>query len=331
MIRYVQYWLFFFGLWLSSYSYAHEVRPAFLQLTEHEGGRIEALWKQPASGDLAIRLKPRLSSGWLDGAPDSVFTAPAFVIKRWQFEKPGQSLQGQNLTIEGLENTITDVLVVVEQADGHSTQAVLKPQSPSLQIQGHEHMDMTVLSYFRLGVDHILTGIDHLMFVLGLLLLVKNRWLLVKTITAFTVAHSITLSCAALNLVKVYPPVVEAVIALSIVFLALELVRANRGRFGLSAEYQWLVAFTFGLLHGFGFAGALLDIGLPKDDVPLSLFLFNVGVEAGQLLFVLSVIALLYGLRRIPRLNPTWGRWLAPYAIGSFSTYWLIERLSVLV
>ncbi|MFZ4700701.1 MAG: HupE/UreJ family protein [Candidatus Methylumidiphilus sp.] len=318
------------GLLLSLTANAHEIRPAFLQISEQTNGHIEALWKQPAAGEVAVHLQPRLSSGWLDGSPDQIAAAPAFLIKRWHINQPGQGLEGQTLTIEGLENTITDVLVVIEQADGHSTQAILKPQYPSMTIPSHGGTDMTVLSYFRLGVEHILTGIDHLMFVLGLLLLVKDRVLLVKTITAFTVAHSITLSCAALNLVKVYPPVVEAVIALSIVFLALELVRANRGRFGLAARYPWLIAFSFGLLHGFGFAGALLEIGLPKNDVPLSLFLFNVGVEAGQLLFVLAVLLLIQGLRRLPSINPVWGRWVPPYAIGSFSAYWLIERLSIL-
>jgi hydrogenase/urease accessory protein HupE len=327
MSRLLLIWL---GLFLSLVANAHEIRPAFLQINELGNGQIEALWKQPAAGEVAVHLQPRLSSGWLDGSPDQIAAAPAFLIKRWHINQPGQGLEGQTLTIEGLENTITDALVVIEQADGHSTQAILKPQHPSLTIPSRGGTNMTVLSYFRLGVEHILTGIDHLMFVLGLLLLVENRLLLIKTITAFTVAHSITLSCAALNLVKVYPPVVEAVIALSIVFLALELVRANRGRFGLAARYPWLIAFSFGLLHGFGFAGALLDIGLPKDDVPLSLFLFNVGVEAGQLLFVLVVLLLIQGLRRLPAINPVWGRWVPPYAIGSFSTYWLIERLSIL-
>ena len=323
-------WLILLGLFLSLIANAHEIRPAFLQISEQADGHVEVLWKQPAAGEVAVHLQPHLSSGWLDGSPDQIAAAPAFLIKRWNINKPGQRLEGQTLTIEGLENTITDVLVVIEQADGHSTQAILKPQHPSMTIPTQNGKDMTVLSYFRLGVEHILTGIDHLMFVLGLLLLVENRLLLIKTITAFTVAHSITLSCAALNWVKVYPPVVEAVIALSIVFLALELVRANRGQFGLAARYPWLIAFSFGLLHGFGFAGALLDIGLPKDDVPLSLFLFNVGVEAGQLLFVLVVLLIIEGARRLPAINPVWGRWVPPYAIGSFSAYWLIERLSIL-
>jgi hydrogenase/urease accessory protein HupE len=311
---------------------AHEVRPAFLHITEDAQGHIEAVWKQPAVGELALHLQPKLSSGWLDGPPAEVAAAPAFVVKRWRLDKPGATLAGQTLRVDGLENTITDVLVIVEQADGHTTQEILKPQHPELIVPGQSAADFTVLAYFGLGVEHILTGVDHLIFVLGLLLLVQSRLRLVKTITAFTLAHSITLSAAALGWVRVSPPVVEAVIALSIVFLALELVRANRGRLGLSAQKPWLVAFSFGLLHGFGFAGALLEIGLPKDAVPLSLLLFNLGVEAGQLLFVLAVLLLLiFASRRLPRLNPAWGRWVPPYAIGSFSAYWLVERLSILL
>jgi hydrogenase/urease accessory protein HupE len=187
-----------------------------------------------------------------------------------------------------------------------------------------------VPAYLLLGIEHILTGFDHLSFVLGLLLLVRSRLTLVKTITAFTVAHSLTLAAAALKWVHVNPSVIEALVAFSIVFVALELVRAYRGHFGLTARYPWVIAFTFGLLHGFAFAGSLAQIGLPEHNIPLSLLLFNLGVEIGQLLFVGVVLIVIELLKRLPRPLPDWTSWIPPYAIGGLASFWVIERLHFL-
>ena len=308
---------------------AHEVRPAYLEITEVAGHRYDVLWKQPAMGEMAVRLVPQISTGWLDMAPSSVETGPGFVIKRWQgLQGATAGLEGQTLTIEGLERTITDVLVNIRFADGQQVQQILKPQSPSLILHSHHSGSLAVSAYLQLGIEHILTGFDHLLFVLGLLLLVEGRWRLVTTITAFTVAHSITLAATALGLAQVRPAVVESLVALSIVFLATELVHAWRGRRGLTVRYPWIIAFTFGLLHGFAFAGALADIGLPHGDIPLSLFLFNVGVEIGQLIFVAAALAAIWLLHRLPWRLPRWTRWLPPYAIGSCSTFWFIERMA---
>jgi hypothetical protein len=185
-----------------------------------------------------------------------------------------------------------------------------------------------VLGYLRLGVEHILFGIDHLLFVLGLILLVGGLGPLMKTITAFTLAHSITLGLATLGVVRIPQAPVEAVIALSIVFLAAELVRQGRGETGLTARRPWLVAFAFGLLHGLGFAGALSDVGLPPGDVPSALLLFNVGVEAGQLAFVVAALALVRAVQSLPA--PAWRRLegVSAYAIGSLAAFWVMQRIS---
>ena len=185
--------------------------------------------------------------------------------------------------------------------------------------------------YVVLGIEHILLGIDHLLFVLGLLLLVRGPWMLVKTVTAFTLAHSITLALATLGIVNVPARPVDAAIALSIAFLAAEILHARRGRLGLAARKPWLVAFVFGLLHGLGFAGALTQLGLPPGEVPLALLFFNVGVEIGQLLFVGLVLALIWALRELQVRWPRWAEPLPAYAIGTLAAFWFMERASGLL
>jgi hydrogenase/urease accessory protein HupE len=183
-------------------------------------------------------------------------------------------------------------------------------------------------AYLTLGVEHILTGIDHLLFVLALLLLTRGTWRLVKTVTAFTVAHSITLGLATLGIVHVPSKPVEAIIALSIVFVAAEIVQARRGHQGLAARVPWIVAFTFGLLHGFGFAGALSETGLPAGHIPVALLFFNLGVEAGQLLFVAAMLAVMACARHIQMVWPRWAGLVPPYAIGGLASFWVIQRVA---
>jgi hydrogenase/urease accessory protein HupE len=187
-----------------------------------------------------------------------------------------------------------------------------------------------VQTYTLLGIEHILTGIDHLLFVLALVILVKGTRRLLWTVTAFTIAHSITLALATLGVINVPGPPVEATIALSIVFVASEIIAQARGREGLAARKPWLVAFSFGLLHGLGFAGALAEVGLPQNAIPLALLFFNVGVEIGQLLFIAGVLAFAHLAKRVA------GGWVQPaavsvaaaYAIGGIASYWTIERIS---
>lgn len=307
---------------------AHEVRPAYLGITEGQDGRIDVLWKQPSIGLMAVALRPHIAGGLIERAPDTVENAENFEIRRWHGIDPGQSgLGDREVRIEGLERTITDTLVLVHLRSGEEEERVLTPAQPAFVINAHA--GAAVPAYLKLGIEHILTGIDHLLFVFGLLLLSTGWKQLLRTITAFTVAHSITLALTALKLVSVNPQLIEAMVAYSILFLAVELVRKQRGVSGLTQRQPWIVAFGFGLLHGAAFAGALKEIGLPQHNIPASLFLFNVGVEIGQLLFVALVWVLLRLVSRLrwPAATPRLAWTSASYAIGSFAMFWFLERL----
>jgi hydrogenase/urease accessory protein HupE len=311
---------------------AHEIRPAYLQITENDQHGFDVLWKQPALGSLALRLTPEVSNGLLDAPPTEESTTNTFVVRRWSNRpQTRDSFDGAVIRVAGLERTITDVLVTVSFASGQSIQTVLKPDTNSLTVQLQGAGKRAVPAYLILGIEHILTGFDHLSFVLGLLLLVRGRGRLLKTITAFTVAHSITLAAAALGYVHVSPPVIESLVALSIVFVAVELVRAYRGHDGLTVREPWLIAFVFGLLHGFAFAGSLADIGLPAHNIPGALVLFNLGVEIGQLLFVAAVLGLIHWARRFRWQLDVPARWATAYGIGALASYWMIERIHVLI
>ena len=212
-------------------------------------------------------------------------------------------------------------------ADGSTWIQRLTPQQPTTVIPVQPGTLEVAGTYLGFGIEHILTGIDHLLFVLALMLLTTGTWRLLKTVTAFTVAHSITLALATLGLVHVPSKPVEAVIALSIVYVAAEILHARRGRIGLAARMPWIVAFTFGLLHGFGFAGALSEVGLPAGQIPVALLFFNLGVEAGQVLFIAAVLALVAVARRVRVAWPRWAELVPPYVIGSVAMVWVIQRV----
>lgn len=237
-------------------------------------------------------------------------------------------MTGQRIVIDGLSATFTDVLVRLEGSDGTTQVARLTPSAPAFVVEAEPSRIRVAGTYLRLGVEHILGGIDHLLFVLALLIIVRGWGSLLKTITAFTLAHSVTLALAALGFVRVPSAPVEAVIALSILFLAAEIVHGRQGRPGLTEQFPWVVAFTFGLLHGFGFAGALMEIGLPEQSIPLALLFFNVGVELGQLLFIAIAVTIGAILRRIAAPWPVWAWRLPAYAIGSLAAFWTIQRVT---
>lgn len=308
---------------------SHEVRPALVSIAERPGGRYEIIWKQPTMGEVAVRLVPRISGGVLDRAPSEVQGAGDFQLTVWRDIDPGKGgLEGRTLQIEGLGETITDVLVEITLADGSTDQEILHPQDPRMTLHFHGS-GLAVLAYIRLGIEHILTGVDHLAFVLGLTLLVRRRMMLVKTITAFTLAHSITLAATTLHVLVVRPALIEALVALSVLFVAVELVEGYRGKTGLATRYPWLIALVFGLLHGAAFAGALADIGMPPNAIAPALLLFNVGVEVGQLMFISVILSIGWAASRLPTPPPAWMRWIPPYAIGSLSAFWVFERLQV--
>ena len=306
---------------------AHEIRPALLDIEETGPGLFEVTWKLPGRGDRALGLEPVLPETLELAAPPAVRQVPGAWVQRATYKSDGASLVGQRISIRGLRALQTDVLLRVHLLDGSTHTAILRPNTPTFEIPARESRKEVALATWKMGVIHILEGFDHLLFLLALMLIVAGFWPLVKTITAFTVAHSITLALATLGVVHFPTAPTEAVIALSIVFLAAEVVRKRQGEVVLTERYPWVVAFGFGLIHGLGFAGALSQIGIPQDEVPLALLMFNLGVETGQIFFVTAVALLLAGIRRIP-VTPPRGAWkLAPYAIGGLATFWTIQRI----
>jgi len=302
-------------------------RPAYLELRELGAGRYDVLWKVPAQGERRLAAAVRFPDGTVELAREPAFLAGGSHVERWRIERAG-GLVGQTVRIEGIAGGATDVLVRVERADGTSQVERLLPERPVFTVTAPAGRGEVARSYLVLGVEHILGGVDHLLFVLALLLVVRGGRRIVATVTAFTAAHSITLALATLGWLHVPGPPVEAVIALSIAFVAAEVVHGLRGRPGLTARAPWLVAFSFGLLHGLGFAGAPAEVGLPPQAIPLAPLAFNVGVEIGQLAFVAAVLALRNGAARLPLHAPRWAPYLAPYAIGAVATFWLIERIA---
>jgi hydrogenase/urease accessory protein HupE len=308
-------------------SLAHEVRPAYLELREVDAEHYDVLWKVPARGEMRLSLHVRAPEGCAEVAPRSRSDVGGAITERWRMRCSG-GLVGKGLSIDGLEGTLTDALVRVERASGDSQVVRLTPTAPGFILEETPGAGAVVRTYLVLGVEHILLGIDHLLFVLGLLLLVDGWRRLIGTITAFTVAHSVTLAASTLGWVRLAQQPVEAVIALSIVFVAGEIAHEVRGRVGLTRRWPWLVAASFGLLHGFGFAGALREVGLPESAIPLALLFFNVGVEVGQLAFIAVVLSLFTLAQRLSIPEPEWARLVPAYGIGSLAAYWTIERVA---
>jgi hydrogenase/urease accessory protein HupE len=305
----------------------HEARPAYLEIREDKPSEFGVLFKTPMQGEARLALAA-VFSGKVE-ATTPIVSRPTgdAMVQTWRI-RAIEPLAGQRILIDGLQNTMTDALVRVEFAGGGAWVARLTPGAPEATIPMAQTRGMVAATYLKLGIEHILLGFDHLLFVLSLLIITQGSWRLVKTVTSFTVAHSITLALATLGFVNVPSPPVEAVIALSIVFVAVEIVHVRQGRRSLTGRAPWLVAFVFGLLHGFGFAGALSEIGLPAGQIPVALLFFNVGVEVGQLLFVGAALALvaLIGIRR--RSVPAWLDFVPPYAIGTIAMFWVIERVA---
>jgi hydrogenase/urease accessory protein HupE len=303
---------------------AHEVRPGFLEIREVNQDSFDVLWKVPASGEYRLAMYVRLPAK-CKGAPTSgSFTGGAFV-EQWRATCPG-GLFGERIAIDGLSATRTDVLARVARRDGTTQIARLTPEDTSFEVTSSPGRLDVAKAFFTVGVRHILLGVDHLLFVLGLMLIVANRWMLLKTITAFTLAHSITLAIATLGYASAPVPPLNAAIALSILFLGPEIVRAWRGQTSFTIRHPWVVAFVFGLLHGFGFASGLTVMGLPQPEIPVALLFFNLGVEAGQLAFVFAVVFLERAFRTMEIHWPRWAQMLPGYAVGSLGAFWMIQR-----
>lgn len=303
---------------------AHGFDPVLLDITEGEGGRYAVLWKRrPGPAALLPRFPAHCAP--VGEPPRAVTSDPT--PQYWQLACGAPGLGGATLTVDGLESR-ADVVVRVAWRDGRTTSGVLRFDTPTLVLPTGPASDRWAVlrSYLGLGIEHILLGLDHLLFVLGLLLLADGWGTLLRTITAFTAAHSLTLALAAFGVLALPPAPVDATIALSIVVLAIELLREPGAAPTLARRAPWVVAFAFGLLHGLGFAGALAAVGLPPDHIPLALVAFNLGVELGQLVFVAAVLPAVGMAQRLGARRPLLGR-VPAYAIGALAVAWTLERI----
>ena len=317
-----------FCLALAPLASADVFRPAYLEIRELGGDQYDVLLKVPAQGGgMRLSIDVVLPEGTIEIEPRRGQSLEDAHIDRWRIERPG-GLAGETIEIAGRAAAVTDLLARVARLDGTSQVESLPAGRASFVVAPSLRVMETARTYLKLGIEHILGGVDHLLFVLSLLLIVRGFKPIALTITSFTLAHSLTLAAATLGFANVPGPPVEAAIALSIVFVAAEVVRGLRGESGLTARAPWLVAFAFGLLHGFGFAGALAEVGLPQKAVPVALLTFNIGVELGQLLFVAAILIAVALCGRLLTRVPRWGACVPPYAIGTIAMFWVAERIA---
>lgn len=309
---------------------AHESQPATLDLRQVARDRYEVTWRAPIYFGQPHPAQLEFPAHWQTVVPPTQRSLADSQVFRRVVVIGSPGLEGSVVRFPGLERTITDVFIRLDRLDGTTMSTVARPSKPEAQLRGERAWYVTAGEFIGLGFHHIIQGFDHLLFVLGLLLIVQGRMMLLKTITAFTVAHSITLALAALGYASVPRPPLEAAIALSIFFLGPEVVRRWRGETSLTIHYPWIVAFLFGLLHGFAFASGLSMAGMPKAEVPFALLFFNVGVELGQLIFVFTVLTLLAVAHKLELRWPRWVEVLPGYAVGGLGAYWTIQRTVVL-
>lgn len=308
-------------------AFAHEIRPAFLQIDQTGPARYKVVWRTPVLSGMRLPVVLRFSEDIRDVTPPAERALPDSLVQSRIIDTDDGGIAGKRADFVGLQATITDVLVRVHMLDGTVTTTMIRPSKPWIDFATERSPLEAARIYFVSGFEHILMGIDHLLFVLGLLFIVRSRWMLFKTITAFTVAHSITLAVATLGKVEIPALPLNAMIALSILFLGPEIVRAWRGQSSFTIRHPWIVSFAFGLLHGFGFASGLTALGLPQGDIPFALLLFNLGVEAGQLAFVALILLLIAALKSIEIRLPRGMELLPAYVVGGLGAYWTIDRI----
>jgi hydrogenase/urease accessory protein HupE len=328
MCRLARAWVILCLAVISLNTSAHELQPGSFELRQLSAERFEAIWRAPTYYRKPHPARLQFPDDWRAIAEPKISRLPDGMLHRHLLEVPDGALDGAIIRFAGLEATITDVFARYIWLDGTEITAIARPSQPWIEVAAQRSAWQIAGDYTLLGIDHILSGFDHLAFVLALLLIVSGARRLLITVTSFTVAHSITLAAATLGVMWVPGPPVEAVIALSILFLAGELVKVNRGLPSLTARNPWIVAFAFGLLHGFGFAGALGEIGLPQSEVALALLMFNVGVEIGQLLFIAASLAVIWLLQRLHKDWPAWLQHAPAYGIGGLAAFWVIERIA---
>jgi hydrogenase/urease accessory protein HupE len=314
------------GLGLGTGAQSHEVRPGYLELQQTGPETWDVLWKVPARGDLQLAIAPAWPENCsVEGALRRVATGGA-ATERGTIRCAG-GLSGREIAVSGLSATVIDVLVRLQRSDGTTQIARLTPSAAAFVVEEAPRWTQVATTYLGLGIEHILGGIDHLLFVLGLLLLVNGWRRVAATITAFTIAHSLTLAAATFGVIHVPGPPLNALIALSILFVGAEVVRAQRGETSLAIRYPWCVAFAFGLLHGCGFASGLSMTGVPQAEIPFALLFFNLGVEIGQLAFVAAFFTLRWALRTLEVPEPRWAATVAGYVVGVAGAFWTLVQL----
>jgi hypothetical protein len=310
--------------------HAHESRPAYLEIKEVAPERYDVLWRTPVLSGQGLPLVLKLPDDVRNVTVPTVRDLTDSVVERRLVEVPG-GFPGRRIDFVGLQATITDVLVRAEMRDGRRMTTLVRPPQPWVAISVAPDRATVARAFVLHGIQHIVFGVDHLLFVLGLLLIVKGGGMLLKTVTAFTVAHSITLATATLGVASAPAAPLNALIALSILFLGPEIVRSWHNGTSLTIRHPWVVAFLFGLVHGFGFAGALTDAGLPRKELPLALLTFNVGVEIGQVGFVVLILLLARSSRLLEIRWRGWTEMLPGYAVGSLGALWTIQRIARLL
>jgi len=316
-------------LWMAGAAapgFAHPLDPALLDIRESSADRLDVVWRWPMSRTAERPLQVVLPDGCDSQSTPEMHQSGSRVTLRWHAQCEAGGLVGRRVGVAGLRERQTDALLRLQLADGRLIQAVLRGDSPTIRVPARSGRLSVLRDYLRLGFGHILSGPDHLLFVLGLVLLVRGWRRLVWTVTAFTAGHSVTLALAVLGVVRIPPQPVEIAIAMTIVVVAVELTRGEVTHETWVRRFPWAMAFGFGLLHGLGFAGALTQIGLPGDEIPLALFAFNLGIELGQLLCVTLILTVKAGLLRVPMHWPVAATRLPAYVIGSLAVFWVVER-----
>jgi HupE/UreJ protein len=341
------------SLVIAASAFAHEARPAYLEIKETAPGQYSVLWRTPVLAGMRLPLVLKIPDEVKNLEAPTVQELSDSLVERRSIDAGPNGLAGKRIEFVGLQLTITDVLVRLEMLDGRKWTTIARPSKPWVEVAASQSWWEVMGTYMVEGIRHILFGADHMLFVLGLLLIVKDRWMLIKTVTAFTLAHSITLAIATFGYAEAPVLPLNAAIALSILFLGPEIVKQNGGRYeirdtgngirdtrisnpasripSLTIQYPWVVAFAFGLLHGFGFASALTSAGLPRQELPLALVSFNVGVELGQLGFVGLILALERSFRILEVRWPRWAQVLPGYAVGSLGAFWTVQRIALMI
>lgn len=310
---------------------AHESQPGTLEINQLASDRYEVTWKAPIYYGKPHPARLQLPDNWNNIVQPTEQRIADSIIFRRMVKIGGEGIEGAVIRFPGLESTITDVYVRLKRLDDTTMASMVRPTKPYIELRGNRKWYTAATEYVSLGFYHILIGIDHLLFVLGLMLIVQGRGMLIKTITSFTVAHSLTLALATLGVASVPLPPLNAAVALSILFLGPEIVRTWQGKTSLTIRYPWIVAFLFGLLHGFGFASGLSTTGMPASELPIALLCFNIGVELGQLSFVFLSLSLAWSFRTLEIRWPKWALILPGYTVGSLGAFWTIQRTAILI